>query len=122
MKKILKVVMALGLIFALTACGGKKNANSSNGEGEKGESKKIEKLTVQFVPSRDPEQIVTQTEPLKNILKEKLKEKGYEVGDVDISVGTNYETTGEALSAGSVDVGFIPGGTYVLYSEDVKHY
>ena len=37
MKKILKVVMALGLIFALTACGGKKNANSSNGEGEKGE-------------------------------------------------------------------------------------
>lgn len=59
MKKILKVVMALGLIFALTACGGKNTANSSNGEGEKGESKKIEKLTVQFVPSRDPEQIVT---------------------------------------------------------------
>ena len=117
MKKILKVVMALGLIFALTACGGKNTANSSKGEGEKGESKKIEKLTVQFVPSRDPEQIVTQTEPLKNILKEKLKEKGYEVGDVDISVGTNYETTGEALSAGSVDVGFIPGGTYVLYSD-----
>lgn len=41
MKKILKVVMALGLIFALTACGGKNTANSSNGEGEKGKVKKL---------------------------------------------------------------------------------
>ncbi len=118
MKKFLKVLMALALVIALTACGSDKakNGNDSNAATKEG-SKDIEKLTVQFVPSRDPEQIVTQTEPLKDILKEKLSEKGYNVGEVDISVGTNYETTGEALSAGSVDVGFIPGGTYVLYSD-----
>jgi phosphonate transport system substrate-binding protein len=32
-------------------------------------------------------------------------------------VGTTFEAVGEALSAGTADVGFIPGGTYVLYDD-----
>lgn len=114
---MLVMAMALGV---LTACSGNsKNSENSknNAAAETAETKKIDTLTVQFVPSRDPEAIVTQTEPLKELLKNKLAEKGYEVGEVDISVGTNYEATGEALSAGTVDVGFIPGGTYVLYDD-----
>ena len=47
-----------------------------------------------------------------------MKEKGYNIGKVDISVSDSYEAAGEALSAGSVDVAWLPGGTYALYSND----
>ena len=39
------------------------------------------------------------------------------MGEVEITVGTSYEAVGEALSAGTADVGLIPGGTYVLYDD-----
>lgn len=77
----------------------------------------IDKLTIGFVPSRDPDEIVTATEPLKELLTTELAGLGYEVGEVDITVGTSYEAVGEGLSAGTIDVGLIPGGTYVLYDD-----
>ena len=43
---------------------------------------------------------------------------GYDIGEVDITVGTSYDATGEAMSAGAIDVGWLPGGTYALYSDD----
>lgn len=98
------------------------NKDSENKNDEKDEStasQKIDKLTVQFVPSREPEEIITATEPLKDMLKEELSKEGYDVADVDISVGTSFEATGEAMSAGTVDIGFIPGGTYVTYDDGV---
>ncbi|WP_235991542.1 PhnD/SsuA/transferrin family substrate-binding protein [Facklamia lactis] len=42
---------------------------------------------------------------------------GFEVGEIDITVRTSYEAVGEGLVAGTIDVGFIPGGTYVLYDD-----
>ncbi len=99
------------------------NKDSENKNDEKDEStasQKIDKLTVQFVPSREPEEIITATEPLKDMLKEELSKEGYDVADVDISVGTSFEATGEAMSAGTVDIGFIPGGTYVTYDDGVE--
>jgi phosphonate transport system substrate-binding protein len=81
------------------------------------ESVQIDKLTIGFVPSRDPDEIVTATEPLKELLTSELSGLGYEVGEVDITVGTSYEAVGEGLSAGTIDVGLIPGGTYVLYED-----
>lgn len=81
------------------------------------DSKTIETLNVYFVPSREPEEIVTATEPLKDMLKTELGKEGYDVKDVKITVGTSYEAVGEALSAGTADVGLIPGGTYVLYDD-----
>ena len=77
----------------------------------------IDKLNVYFVPSRDPAEIITATDPLKNLLKTELAGLGYDIGEVVISVGTSYEAVGEALSAGTADVGLIPGGTYVLYDD-----
>ena len=77
----------------------------------------LDALNVYFVPSRDPEEIVTATEPLSDLLKNELAGLGYDVDSVNISVGTTYEAVGEALSAGTADVGFIPGGTYVLYDD-----
>lgn len=81
------------------------------------ETVKVDKLTIGFVPSRDPDEIVTATEPLKELLTTELAGLGYEVGEVDITVGTSYEAVGEGLSAGTIDVGLIPGGTYVLYDD-----
>ena len=81
------------------------------------ENVKVDKLTIGFVPSRDPDEIVTATEPLKELLTTELAGLGYEVGEVDITVGTSYEAVGEGLSAGTIDVGLIPGGTYVLYED-----
>ncbi|MEG2938103.1 MAG: PhnD/SsuA/transferrin family substrate-binding protein, partial [Vagococcus sp.] len=44
----------------------------------------------------------------------------YDVKNIDITVGTNFEAVGESLSAGTLDVGFIPGGTYVLYDDGAE--
>lgn len=80
----------------------------------------IDKLTVAFVPSRDPEDIITTTEPLKQLLIDELAELGFNVGEIEITVGTSYEAVGEAMSAGTAEIGLIPGGTYVLFSDDVE--
>ena len=102
---------------AASAAAGSSAAADASGSAASGELKKIDKLTVSFVPSRTPEEIVTATEPLKGLLQTEMEKQGYEVGEVDISVGTNYEAVGEALTAGTTDVGLIPGGTYVLYED-----
>ncbi len=88
--------------------------------GKSEELTAIDTLSVYFVPSREPEEIVTATEPLKDMLKEELAKEGYEVANVEISVGTTYEAVGEALSAGTADIGLIPGGTYVLYDDGAE--
>ena len=98
------------------------NANSTDSStsttaSSETSSKKIDTLRIAFVPSREPEEIITATEPLKQMLTDELATLGYDVGEVDITVGTSYEAVGEALAAGTADVGLIPGGTYVLYDD-----
>lgn len=90
---------------------------SANGTMAFAENKSIDKLSIAFVPSREPQEIITATDPLKDLLKKELANVGYDVNTVDITVGTSYEAVGEALSAGTTDLGFIPGGTYVLYDD-----
>ena len=80
--------------------------------------KTIESLKIAFSPYADSDTITTATEPLENLLKETLLTKGYDVQDVDMTVGTSYTAVGQALSAGSADIGFISGGNYVLFSDD----
>lgn len=110
---LLTLVMSLGL---LAGCGSKDTVDEPQKDGESG-AKQIETLKVAFVPSREPQEIITATEPLKQLLKDELAKEGYEVGEVEITVGTTYEAVGEGLEAGTIDVGLIPGGTYVLYDD-----
>lgn len=138
MKKSVSVMMAIALCAAMVSgcsgSGGQKDTaadtkaaveTTASGASEKAteeqtaaaENKKIDKLNVYFVPSREPEEIVTATEPLKDMLKAELAKEGYDIGEVVITVGTSYEAVGEALSAGTADIGLIPGGTYVLYDD-----
>ena len=79
---------------------------------------KMDKLTLEFVPSKDADVIITGTANLPQLLQAELATLGYDVDEIDITVGTSYEATGEALSAGTIDIGWLPGGTYAIYSED----
>ncbi|MGL5978917.1 MAG: phosphate/phosphite/phosphonate ABC transporter substrate-binding protein [Erysipelotrichaceae bacterium] len=81
--------------------------------------KAIEELVVYFVPSRTPEEIKEATAPLSAMLKEELAKQGFEFENIKIEVGTSFEAVGESLASGSAHVGFIPGGTYVLFDEEV---
>ena len=120
---------ALFMAAAMSACGAAASEPASSAAAEssataestadsaQSAATKIDTLKIAFVPSREPEEIITATEPLKQLLTDELAKDGYEVGNVDITVGTSYEAVGEALSAGTADVGLIPGGTYVLYDD-----
>ena len=80
----------------------------------------IDKLTLQFVPSKDADVIITGTANLPELLQAALLDEGYDVKEIEISVGTSYEATGEAMAAGTIDIGWLPGGTYALFSDEVE--
>ena len=111
MKKLLNLVMAA--VLFVTAFLGFASVTEVQAAEE------VETLRVVFVPSREPEEIIAATEPLKQMLIDELAKEGFDVKNVEITVGTNYEAAGEALASGTADIGLIPGGTYVLYSDDV---
>ena len=61
MKKIIALLLALVMALGLLAgCGDKAN---TEGTDDTDGAKKIETLKVAFVPSREPEEIITATEP-----------------------------------------------------------
>ena len=102
MKKFVALLLAALMLLSCTAVA---------------ETVKMDKLTFQFVPSKDADVIITGTANLPELVKAEMAKLGYEIGEVEISVGTSYEATGEAMCAGSIDVGWLPGGTYAIYSQ-----
>ena len=113
----LTMILCLGLLASCGSNGGGGQQNTDTPPAEAGGPKQVDNLSVYFVPSREPSEIVTATEPLKQMLKDAMLKEGYDIGEVEITVGTTYEAVGEALVAGTADVGLIPGGTYVLYDD-----
>lgn len=121
MKILSARILLLALILCLlSGCGsGRAPAGASSpadSPAEDGGPAVVERLTIAFSPYADSDAIIAATAPLEALLREKLLEKGYEVKSVRMSVGTSYTAVGEALSAGSADIGFISGGNYVLFS------
>ncbi len=102
MKKLFAFTLLFVSIFALAACGG---------------SDEMTELNVVFVPSRDAAEILEATEPLAELLKAELNELGYNFETVNITVSADYAAAAEAASAGTADVVFLPGGTYVTYAD-----
>ncbi len=96
---------------AASAAATEETANAKAAPAATG-NKTIDDLKIEFVPSKDADVIITGTAGLDQLLIDAMKTEGYDIGKVDITVGTTYEATGEALSAGSIDVGWLPGGTY----------
>ena len=105
MKKFLALLLAVLMIAGCTSA--------------MADAVKMDKLTLEFVPSKDADVIITGTKNLPELLKAALLEQGYDVGEIDITVGTSYEATGEAMAAGAIDIGWLPGGTYALFSDEV---
>ncbi|SFG13285.1 phosphate/phosphite/phosphonate ABC transporter substrate-binding protein [Oribacterium sp. WCC10] len=103
---------------ATTAAAGESAAETTVAAAA--DAKDIDVLNVAFVPSREPDEIVTATEPLKEMIKKEMAPLGYNIKDVNITVGTSFEAVGEGLAAGTIDVGFIPGNTYILYDDDAE--
>lgn len=111
MKKFLSMMMALLVVIGISGCGSSENTDP----------KTIDTLNVMFVPSKNPDDIQKASEPMANLIKESLTNQGFSVNTVNVTTGDSYEVVGEALASGSVDVGFIPAGTYVKYeNEGVK--
>lgn len=115
MKKYLALLIACLLLAGCTS----NNGGTVDPDGSKTGDKTMEKLTLEFVPSKDADVIITGTKNLPELLKNALADEGYDVGEIDITVGTSYDATGEAMAAGTIDVGWLPGGTYALYSDEV---
>ena len=105
MKKIAALLLALVLMAGCTALA---------------DNIRMDKLTLEFVPSKDADVIITGTKNLPDLLKAEMANQGYDIGEVEITVGTNYNATGEAMGAGSIDVGWLPPSTYVLYSDETE--
>lgn len=106
MKKLLSLISVMMFAFlTLVGCGG------NSGE--------LDNLVVYFVPSRNPEDIEKATEPLQQMLQKELADQGFEFENITVTVGTGYEAVGEALASGTAHVGFIPGGTFVIFEDDV---
>ena len=137
MKNMMKLVsLALIAVMLLSACGKTEAPATSDAEtaapvvetaapveettGEAAEAAKahFDKLTLEFVPSKDADVIIAGTANLPELVKNEMANLGYEIDEVDITVGTSYEATGEAMSAGTIDIGWLPGGTYAIYSDD----
>lgn len=105
MKKVITLFLAILMLVGCTSA--------------MAEAVKLDKLTLEFVPSKDADVIITGTKNLPELLHAALLAEGYDVGEIDITVGTSYEATGEAMAAGTIDIGWLPGGTYALYSDEV---
>ncbi|HAX72383.1 MAG TPA: phosphonate ABC transporter substrate-binding protein [Firmicutes bacterium] len=106
MKKLLTILSVMMLaVVSLAGC-----STDSN---------ELEELVVYFVPSRNPEDIEKATEPLQDMLKEELAAQGFEFENISVEVGTSYEAVGESLAAGTAHVGFVPGGTYAIFADDI---
>ena len=103
---MMAIALCAAMVSGCSGSGGQKDTaadtkaaveTTASGAAEKGseeqtaaaENKKIDKLNVYFVPSREPEEIVTATEPLKEMLKTELAREGYDIGEVVITVGTS---------------------------------
>ena len=138
MKKIVALLIALVMMISVCAC--TQNAEPANtdepvsttpaqtteptAEPTTAEptaepaNQHFDKLTLEFVPSKDADVIIAGTQNLPELVKAERAKLGYDIDEVDITVGTSYDATGEAMSAGSIDLGWLPGGTYALYSDD----
>ena len=128
MKKILALILAMVLVLSLAACGAKEEAPATEAPATEAPAvaeteaarPHFEKLTLEFVPSKDADVIIAGTANLPELVKAEMANLGYDIDEVEITVGTNYDATGEAMSAGTIDIGWLPGGTYALYSDDTE--
>lgn len=95
MKKVVAVLLAALMILSCTAA--------------LAENIKLDKLTFEFVPSKDADVIITGTKNLPELVQAEMAKHGYDIGEVDITVGTSYEATGRSHVRRRHRCGWLPG-------------
>lgn len=122
-KALLGIFLATALLASCASTASSSAASQSSAADSTGsapvETVKVDELKIAYSPSADAQAILDTTEPLKQLLIDQLATRGFEVGKVDITVGTSFEAIGESLASGSVDVGIGGGSIYVTYEDDV---
>lgn len=101
MKKLLVSIMAIALVFTLSACGNKEE-----------EYVKPDVLEVQLIPSRDATKLEAQRAPLEALLEAEL---GMEV---NVTIATDYNALIEGMSSGQIHVGLLATTAYVLAADE----
>ena len=118
-KKITASILAAAMLAGCGSSSAAASASAAESTSAAAEGNKtIDTLHFQFVPSRDPGEILSGTKDLGPLVIDEMAKHGYTIGNVDITVSDSYEAAGESLTAGSVDVAWLPGGTYALYSDE----
>ena len=107
MKKITAMILVFIMLLALCVSASAENRH-------------FDRLTLVFAPSLDADVIFAQTEGLPELIKAEMSRYGFDIGEVDITVGESYDRTGEALASGAADVGWLPDGTYAAFSEKAE--
>lgn len=132
-KKAAAAALAAAMVSSMAACGSKTESTTAaettaaaetTEEAETTavapEMKEIDTLKVMVSPYQDADVLLDGLSEYGDMLKKEMEEQGYKINNVDLTVGTSYSVVGEALSAGTVDVGFVSGGTYVAYDDECE--
>lgn len=122
MKRFLSLAIVILLLFTLAAC--KNEAPQVEVPESQPEAQEplvqeedmeeetpglvIETLKVQITPSKDAARLDAQRKPLQDMLEEQLGMP------VEVSVGTDYTATIEAMRSNQIHVGFLAPTQYVL--------
>lgn len=101
MKFFKKVILSLITVMGITALFASNNLVKADGDYTP------KKLTVEFVPSSNAQQMSARVKPLAKLLEKELHIP------VTVTVSTNYNTIVEAMGSKKVDVGFLPPDAYV---------
>lgn len=99
--KLLKAVLATGMLF-MTACSSSSSSASSTAKTEE-----VTSLTVQFVPTNNDGSLDAKVKPFEEYLSNALG------CDVTVTMATDYSTIVEAMASGQVDIGIMPPAAYV---------
>ena len=100
MKKVgLLLVVVLGIVLVLTACGGPKLGTEDN------------PIVMSFVPSGDTQEILASGEQIAQMLSDKTGLI------IKANVGTDFAAVREAMGAGQAQIGWLNTFNYVLAHE-----
>ncbi len=108
MKKTSKLLILSGLLAAtasLVSCGTTEDTIPQDANPRE--------LSILLVPSNDPTKLMQRATALTPYLNEYVKDTGY---TFKITVGNSYDSVMTALTSGTGDAGFLPGGNYAQVS------